>query len=215
MIQEFLSSWELSQTTYLSGWLIAVLLSLSGFLVVSRNQIFYGAAISQSSTLGIACGLWLSGILTLKENHWLTSNFSFSVMAVIFSILAAFVIDRGGKKGRESHEAITGWVFLLTASASILLVSHSPHGLEEVHRLLSSSIIGATQEDLLVFLLLTLVCILFVRINYQRLLLFTMDREMAASVGMRIRLWSAMSSLWLGLVIGLSIHVSGFSFASF
>ena len=209
MIQEFFSSWELFQISYLSGWFIAILLSITGFLVVSRNQIFYGAAISQSSTFGIAFGLWLSSLPWAIDYPWLKSNFSFSFLAIFFSILAAFIMARGGKKGRESHEAITGWVFLLAASGSILLVSHSPHGLEEVHRLLSSSIIGATKEDLFLFALFSLIAILFIRVQQKPLLLFVMDPEMGASVGMRIHLWSVLTSLWLGIVVGLAIRSSG------
>ena len=36
---------------------------------------------------------------------------------------------------------MTGW-YLTAASVSILVVSHSPHGLEEIHRLLSSTSSG-------------------------------------------------------------------------
>ena len=52
MIQEFVASWPLFHNTYLVGWLIALLLALVGVLVVARDQIFIGAAVSQASTWG-------------------------------------------------------------------------------------------------------------------------------------------------------------------
>ena len=147
MIEEFLSSWPLFQNTYLVGWSIALLLSLVGVLAVARDQIFIGAAISQASTLGIALAMWIGAWAAPAALPWFRSDGFLSSMAVAFSVIAALITARGGEESRESHEAITGWVFLVSASFSILIVSHSPHGLEEIHRLLASSIIGATRAD--------------------------------------------------------------------
>ena len=130
-------------------------------------------------------------------------------MAVIFSILAASITGRGGETGKESHEAITGWVFLISASLSILIVSHSPHGLEEIHRLLSSSIIGATTSDIWSFSLLTLLTVFLILLFYRKILLFTLDPSMASAIGMKMKIWSLATSAWLGLAVGLSIRASG------
>lgn len=58
--------------------------------------------------------------------------------SVPFSVLTALITIPIGNGNRESPGAVTGWVFLQTASCSILVVSHSPQGLEEIYRLLSS-----------------------------------------------------------------------------
>lgn len=212
MIQSFLSSWPLFYQSYLAGWLISFLLSIVGVLVVARDQIFIGAAVSQASTLGIALMMWATAILHLDHFPWFRPNLFFSGMAVIFSIVAAFVTGRGGEMGRESHEAITGWVFLLSASLSILIVSHSPHGLEEIHRLLSSSIIGATLVDVWIFGLLTLFTTSFLLLFRQKIVLFALDRPMAVAIGMSLKSWNAVISVGLGLAVGLSIRTSGMLF---
>ena len=209
MIASFLASWGLFQHTYLVGWLIGVLLSLVGVLVVARDQIFIGVAVSQASTLGIALGLSLSAVFGTEGVAWLASESFLSLMAVGFAILAALLTTRGGAGGGESHEARTGWVFLLSASVSILLVAHSPHGLDEIRRLLSSSIIGATVADLWTFSLLTGVTLLAIGVVHQRVLLLAMDPAMASAVGMRVSLWSGGIAIWLGLAVGLSMRVSG------
>lgn len=208
MIQEFLDSWPLFQNTYLAGWLIAVLLSSAGVLVVARDQIFLGAAASQASTMGIALALWIGGLLPASTVPWFHSDGFPAIMAVFFSIAAALITSRG-EIGRESHEAITGWVFLISASVSILVVSHSPHGLEEIHRLVSSSIIGAAGSDVAVFAGLTaLTTALLVRFHRPLLLLST-DPVMAAAVGLPVRSMSILTTGMLGLLIGLSIRSSG------
>jgi ABC-type Mn2+/Zn2+ transport system permease subunit len=130
-------------------------------------------------------------------------------MAGLFAVFAALLTAGAGGTGSESHEAITGWVFLAAASLSILLVAHSPHGLEEVQRLLSSSIIGATAWDVWSFAGLVGCTLLVVSVAYRRLLLFAMDPAMAAAVGLGVRRWAGGTAVWLGLAVGLSMHVSG------
>jgi ABC-type Mn2+/Zn2+ transport system permease subunit len=209
VIASFLSSWALFHDTYLTGWALAVALSLVGILVVARDQIFIGVAISQASTLGIALAIWLPGVWAADSASWLRSDLFAISSAVLFSVAAALLTSRGGGLGRESHEAITGWVFLISASLSILVLAHSPHGLEEIHRLVSSSIIGATHVDVWVFVGLAAVGGLAVGLTQRRLLLFATDPAMAGAVGMRVGRWSLLTSLSLGLVVALSIRSSG------
>jgi ABC-type Mn2+/Zn2+ transport system permease subunit len=203
MIQEFLDSWPLFHNTYLAGWLIAVLLSMAGVIVVARDQIFLGAAISQASTMGIALAMWLGGLLPALQ-----SDLFLSVMSVIFSMAAALITARSGT-GKESNEAITGWVFLVSASVAVLLVSHSPHGLEEVHRIVASSIIGATSEDVGWLAGLTALTALVLFVFQRPLMLYSTDPVMAAAVGVPVKFADLVTTGMLGLVIGLSIGSSG------
>jgi ABC-type Mn2+/Zn2+ transport system permease subunit len=209
VITSFIESWDLFQHTYMAGWLIALLLSLVGVLVVARDQIFIGMAVSQASTLGIAVGLQLSSLIGLS---WFASDGFLSLLAVTFAILAALLTARGGKTGQESHEAITGWVFLLSASLSILLVAHSPHGLVEVQRLLSSSIIGATSTDVWTIGTLAILTTVAVGVGHRHVLLCVLDPDMATAIGIRVSLWTVGIAVWLGLLIGLSMRVSGMLF---
>jgi ABC-type Mn2+/Zn2+ transport system permease subunit len=209
VIAEFLTSWALFHNTYLVGWLIGALLALIGVLVVARDQIFIGAAVSQASTLGIAMALGVEGWAALEPVPWLHSEVFLSTMAVVCSMLAALLTSHRGAIGQESHEALTGWVFLVCASVSVLIVAHSPHGLNEIQRLLSSSIIGATRADVWLFAALGLCTVLGLGVYQQRIVLFTMDPAMAAAVGIKVVWMSVLLSAWLGLAVGLSIRVSG------
>lgn len=214
MIQEFLDSWPLFHNAYLSGWLISVLLSLVGVLVVARDQIFLGAAVSQASALGVAIGMLLGSWLTTDEESWWRSHVFYGVMGGVFSILAALLSTQSGKGGqRESHEAVTGWIFLLSLSASVLLMSHSPHGLEEVRSLLTSTIIGARGADVWIFALLNVVTLAGLFFYHRHALLVVMDPDMAQAVGLHVSHWNAGLSIWLGVLVGFSIHVSGVVYA--
>lgn len=217
MIESFFASWPLFHNTYLSGWLIGIVLSLIGVLIVARDQIFIGAAVSEASLLGIAVAILLGSWITLDEHHWVRSDVFHATVGGAFSVMAALFTARGSRMaGRESHEAVTGWVFLLSVSLSILLMSHSPHGLEEVHRLLSSTLIGATRTDVGIFASMTTVTIVALWYSHRPALLIVMDREMAQAVGLRVGWWDTLFSIWLGTVVGFSIHVAGviYAFAS-
>lgn len=209
MLGSFVASWELFQYTYLAGWLIGLLLALVGVLVVARDQIFIGVAVSQASTLGIALGLALGSLVGTASVPWLRSDGFLSLLAVVFAVLAALLTAPRGEAGGESHEAITGWVFLTSASLAILLVAHSPHGLDEVQRLLSSSIIGATATDVWTFASLAGLTAAAVGLAHRRMLLFAMDPAMATAVGVRVSVWAGGLAIWLGLAVGLSMRVSG------
>ena len=214
MIEEFLASWPLFHNAYIAGWLIGLLLSLLGVLVVARDQIFIGAAVSQAATLGIAIGMVVGSTLTADEQSWFRSHIFHGIMGGLFAILAALFTTRGSKAaGRESHEAVTGWVFLVSVSCSVLLLAHSPHGLEEVNHILSSTIVGATATDIWLFTTLTLLTAGALILWHRPALLVILDPEMARAVGVHVGRWDAALSIWLGIAVGFSIHVSGVVYA--
>lgn len=206
MIEDFVASWPLFGETYLAGWAVAVLLSLVGVYVVARDQIFLGAAVAQASTLGTAVAIWLQGVTVI---HALQADALTFAMAVAASVATALISARPGGPGRESPEAITGWVFLAGSSLPVLMLSHSPHGLEEVHRILFSSILGASKSDLVLFAALGVATAAGVLRARDRLILLAMDPEMAGAVGMSVPRWTIALAVWLGLAVGLSIHTAG------
>jgi ABC-type Mn2+/Zn2+ transport system permease subunit len=207
MIQSFLDVWPLFQNAFLAGWGIALVLSLLGIVVVARDQIFVGVAMSQASMLGIAvsmvAGAGCAGV---------TCHDASAFWAVGFSVATALAAAAAEARGGETHEAITGWVFLTAASGSILLLAHSPHGVEEIHRLMASSLLGAERRDVLVFAFLGAASVFAALFLRPQAMLYAMDPPMAASVGLPVRLISAIFSLALGIAVGLSIRVSGMLF---
>jgi len=204
VIGQFLASWPLFAQVYLTAWLIALVLSLVGVLVVARDQIFLGAAMSQSATLGIALALIGSSALP-----WLRFDSLPAILAVGFSVLAAVLTAWQGDQRHDSHEARTGWVFLASSSGAILIVAHSPHGLAEIQRLLSSSLIGATTTDVWMFGVCALGTIVALTVWHPQVLLLALDPAMGLAAGMRMPRWHTALMLWLGLVVGLSIRASG------
>lgn len=206
MIHTFLQSFDLFALTYIAGWLIAVLLAMGGVVVVARDQVFIGAAVSQASTLGVATALALGGVFAGEGEG---AHGGPTVMAIAFAVGASLLMLRRTGPGRESHEAMTGWVFLFASSTAVLLVAHSPHGLEEVQSLMASTLIGATRLDIALFAAAALATAALLLIAHRRIMLIVMDGPTAAALGLRVRVWDAGMAVWLGLTLGLSLHVAG------
>jgi ABC-type Mn2+/Zn2+ transport system permease subunit len=200
---DFLASWELFHNAYLAGWSMAVLLAALGVIVVARDQIFAGAALAQASTLGIACALVLGGV----GPAWLDSEPFAALLAVAFSAAAALLTSGAAGESR------TGWVFLTGASLSTLLLSHSPHGLEEIHRLVASSVIGATALDAGLFAALAAASVAVLALESRRVLLVVIDPAVADALGIRVQRWSLGLALALGVGVGLSIRAAGVLYA--
>ncbi|MGH8611746.1 MAG: metal ABC transporter permease [Gammaproteobacteria bacterium] len=209
MISEFLASWPLFHNTYLAGWLIAFVLALIGVIVVARDQIFVSAAVAQASSFGVAFGMWTASLVNIQAWDWLHTDGFLSGCAIAFAVASAMLTARTREPRRESSEAITGWIFLAAGSGAVLLLSHSPHGLEEVHRLLSSSLIGATDADVAGFTALTVAIVVFLHMGWRRILLIAQDPMTARALGIHPERWLIATSLALGLAAGLAIRTAG------
>ncbi|GIW43413.1 MAG: hypothetical protein KatS3mg077_0695 [Candidatus Binatia bacterium] len=212
MIEAFIESWPLFQNTYLTGWSLSLLLALIGVVVVARDQVFLGLAVSQASLLGVASGMWLATLFPQLTHLGNEHAWWLSLCSMAFAMVAAVVTSRQAAPGRETPESITGWVYAFTAALAVLLLSRSPHGLEEVHRLLSSTIIGASSSDVVLFVSLLAVSLLGIARWRESITLLVMDAEMAGAVGLSVRRWQVFLSLWAAIVVGLSIRVSGLLF---
>tara|TARA_Y100000589_G_scaffold313431_1_gene334758 strand:+ start:57 stop:893 length:837 start_codon:yes stop_codon:yes gene_type:complete len=200
MIAEFIESWSLFSSTYISAILIGISLSMIGVIVVARGNVFVAAALAQASILGVALSLF----------------FGFGqpvVSAVLCSVFASLLVARKHQTGDGStSEEMTGWIFLASGSLSVLLLARMPYGLKEIQVLFSSSIIGAGSTDIGVFSVLLFLFVGFLVLRMRRLTLYLSDPVMASAVGANIFLWSAAIAISLGLATGLAIRSSGMLF---
>ena len=209
-MNDFLASWSLFWPSYLAGWVSAALLALIGVWVVGRREIFLGAAVSQASTLGIALALSLG---SWSRASWAESEGVAAGLAIAAAVATALVSARGGGRGRESAEAIVAWIFLLAASLPTLLLAQSPHGLEEIHRLSFSTLLGAQPIDLAALTLLLLASAAAAWRLRDPLLLTALDPETAEALGVPRRRLVVGAAVWLGICVGFAMRVSGMLYA--
>lgn len=200
MIHDFLESWPLFAQAWVSSWLIAAVLGLLGSILLVREQVFLGAAMCQAATAGVALALALAFHISTAARAWIVAP-----LAIVAALATALLVGMG----RGHRESVTAWVFLAASAAAVLLATGNAHGLEEVQRLIASSIIGASWIDVGFFAALLALLIAVAAVAGRRLTTLLLDPAFAAVIGIRSRRWELAIAVLLGLAIGWSLQVAG------
>ena len=193
----FFAGWSLFAEAWLASWLIAGLLSLLGVAVLARGQVFLGAAMGQGATAAIALVLW-----GFAASPW-------RGLAEILGAMGAALVTALAVGASRHREALAAWIFLAGGAGSVLLVARSPLGLDEVNRLLASSLVGAKATDVVVFAGLLLGVVGLVLGQGPRLRAVLLDPVFARTIGIRVHRWEVLLAVLLGLSLGWSLHVAG------
>jgi len=125
-------SLEWFDLSILSPAILAGLLVISthvplGQEVLARGIIFIDLAIAQIAGLGV---------IAAHSFGWEAHGWEVQVAAVSTALAGALFLSWTEKKWREVQEALIGVLFVLAASAGILLLSNNPHGGEHLKELL-------------------------------------------------------------------------------
>lgn len=150
-------SMESFDFTILGPALVAGLLVLAthvpmGQEVLRRGIIFIDLAIAQIAGLGIILAVRLGGDM----HGW---EVQFTAMAS--AMTGAWFLSRLEKQWADRQEALIGAVFVLAATASILLLADNPHGGDSLKELLVGQLLWVTWEQLLPASLLTAMILIF------------------------------------------------------
>jgi len=143
----------------LSAFLLSLVLlgihSYFGLEIIRRGIIFTDLAIGQMSALGAAVSVLL-----------LDGRFLYPI-SLGFALLAAFLNSLAAR--REKHlEAFIGLLYAFGVSGVFILLSKSPHGMEEFQNLMASDILFIPLGKILVAAVIYLVLGIFlVSINYR------------------------------------------------
>ncbi len=204
------STWSLFFDVIVTGTLLACVLPFLGTLLLLRRELFLGAAVAQSGSLGIAAVLALSfddgGAHGVSGPGWPLLGGMGAAMA------AGVVAMRSGAMRNNSLQAGAAWLFLFGGSAAMVLLAGAPHGMQTVQQVMLSSLLGATRFDAVVALvLLSGTIIVFVAFG-RPLLLWAMDPVTAKVHGWPVNTIDLLVGAAIGGVLGFSIHATGLPF---
>src|SRR4029078_11728142 len=100
---------------------------------------------------------------------WEPDDISVQVSAVTAALLAAAFLLLTGRGLGEAQEALSGVVFVVAASAEIILLSFNPHGAEHLKDLLVGQILWVQVHDLIpVALVYAVILALMAAIDVER-----------------------------------------------
>jgi zinc/manganese transport system permease protein len=125
---------------FLAGLLVLATHVPLGKLVLDRGIVFIDLAIAQVAGLGVV----VADFLGWEPNGW-----SVQVAAVTAALVSAGFLIWTEKHLAVLQEAVIGVVFVVAASAEIILFGFNPHGAEHLKDLLVGQILWVTPEQLI------------------------------------------------------------------
>jgi len=130
---------------FLAGLLILATHVPLGRQVLARGIVFLDLAVAQIAGLGVIVAHFAG----------LESGWAVQVFAVMAAIAGAMLLHLAERRWPETQEALIGSVFVVAASAGLLLLAHDPHGGESLHDLLAGQILWVGNTQLMIAALVT------------------------------------------------------------
>jgi zinc/manganese transport system permease protein len=124
---------------FLAGLLVLATHIPLGAQVLRRGIVFIDLAIAQIAALGVI----IAGAAELDPQ-----SATVQVAAGIAAVLGAVLLTWTEKKWPDVQEAQIGVMFILAATAGLLLVAHNPHGGEHLQDLLAGQILWVSYGQL-------------------------------------------------------------------
>ncbi len=138
--------WSILAPALVAGLLVLATHVPLGAQVLERGIVFVDLAIAQIAGFGVIAADGLG----LPEG-----GFAVQIAAVSSALLGALLLTWTEKRMGAQQEALIGVLFVLAASAGILVLAGNPHGGEHLKDLLVGQILWVTTPQLLVLAVIT------------------------------------------------------------
>lgn len=175
--------------------IIAPLMGILGTMAVNNKMAFFSDALGHSALTGVALGV-LFGI----ENE--------IISLLAFGVLMALIITRVKNKGNASSDTVIS-VFSSTSIALGLLVLSYGGGFSKYSAYLVGDILSVTPVEILSLLVVLIGVIVLWSLIYNKLLLISINRELAASRGVKTVLYENIFVVAVAVAVMFSIKSVG------
>ncbi|MFC1736774.1 metal ABC transporter permease [Candidatus Hydrogenedentota bacterium] len=187
--------WTFFSNAILCGVLIAVTCSFLGLLVIWKRVVFVGITLAEVSAAGIAFA-FLCG-------------FSPFIGAALFTLAVVTVLAFPFESRLVPRDAMLGVLFVLAAALSILIVSYSQLGMDEVKEVLYGNLLVAGSGDLVANVSVLIPVLILSCLFFRNILYTSVDRDMSRIMGLKVNLWELMFFYALGLAISVASKSAG------
>jgi zinc/manganese transport system permease protein len=143
--------------------ILLIIHSYYGIEIIKRNIIFTDLAVGQMAAVGVAISLYLF------EGEYVY------LFSLSFALLTAILIAYISQKDNISQEAFIGLIYAFGVSLVFIVMSRSPHGLEELNNLLAYDILFTSYNEIFKVSLIYFVIGIFVYFINKKLSGFKRD----------------------------------------
>ena len=206
---EILNSHFLLRNALHGGLIIGIVAPLVGIYLLARRMVFLGVALPQISTAGVAAAfVWH----TFFHGHQ-SRDVSDFMLALVGSTILTFAVILGlallERRGRGLGEGRIGMLYAIAGAVTILLLASDRVTEIGVLGLLKGEIIAIPDIELLILFLGYGAILILLTVFHKELVLVTVDREMAISLGKHVLVWDMLLFGIIGVAVSLGVLVVG------
>ena len=190
-------------------WPLAACLILTGIHVylgvhvIARKVIFVDLALAQIAALGTVTGV----LLGYEAGKDINALYLYSLA---FTFFGAFIFSITRMRGEKvPHEAIIGIVYAVTFAATILVLSKSALGPQELDHIIKGDLLWVQPAVVIKTALIYAAVGLFHFAFRKNFLAISFDVHAAEAAGIRVRLWDFLFYMSFGFVITSSVAIAG------
>ncbi|NLG92805.1 MAG: metal ABC transporter permease [Clostridiales bacterium] len=197
---DLLLPFEWTEFSYMKNALLAVLLitplfGLVGVMIVNNKMSFFSDALGHSALTGIAIGV-LMGV-----DNYLVSMMGFSLL---FALCISAVMD----SETSSSDTIIG-VFSSTGLALGIVLLSASGGFAKYSGYLIGDILTVQPEEIRMLALILAAVVLLWGFFFNKLMLVSLNTDLAASKGIRVRLVEKFFVILVAVIVTVSIKWVG------
>jgi len=178
-------------------WLLVYL----GLHIVRRGVIFVDLALAQTAAFGTCISLMFGYDVHDWQSYAFSLGFTF-----VGAVLLTFTRSKDQK---VPQEALIGIVYVVAAAASILALTRSAGGNEELQRSLVGELLVVTPSDVMKTFGLFVAVGVFHLIFRRKFLAISENPAAAAASGLNIRWWDFIFYMLFGIVVTSFVHIGG------
>jgi ABC-type Mn2+/Zn2+ transport system permease subunit len=190
------------------GVITGMVLPLIGILMYARRMIFLGVTLPQLSATGIAVAIFWH--LTFHEQTPIHSDFLMALLgSTVLTTGTLVFLSALERRGRGLVEGRIGAVYILAGAVTILLLASERIPEVGVIQLLRGQIIAISDADMVVLLISFSLVGVMLWLFRKELLLVSVDRDLALSMGKKVWAWDLLLYALAGLTISLGVLMVG------
>jgi zinc transport system permease protein len=196
MLEFFTAWWDYGfmRNAFAAVLIITPLFGLLGTMIVNNKMAFFSDALGHSALTGIAIGVVLG----------ISDSLSMLVFAVVFALL----LNKIGRKSAASTDTIIS-VFSSCSIAIGLAILSKGGNFSKYSSLLVGDILSITKREIISLLVIFAVTFLFWFAAFNKLNAVSLNRTLAKSRRINVRLMENLFAVFIALIVTLSIKWVG------
>lgn len=186
----------------ISAVLAGFALSLVGTFVVHMKITSVGFCMSHSAFAGAALGLLLEAYGSQIDPVYI---------ALIFTVLVAFLLGPLSNKTKLDSNIILGILFSLMIALGFIFISLMPSGVTGARSLaiIWGSLFGLTEQELLVLIILNISLILLITLFFKEFISIMLNKKVALAAGINVKIFEFLILFATAIAVSFSINIVG------